>query len=98
MEIYKYTLEFMGVLILVYTILLTDGNPVAMGISYFAIYTLGKQTSGHFTPIGALAYYSAGRTTFKDLMMNISVQLFALNCAVISFKPLKTLMEESNLY
>lgn len=98
MEIYKYTLEFMGVLVLVYTILLTDGNPVAMGISYFAIYTLAKQTSGHFTPIGALAYYSAGRSSFKDLMMNISVQLFALNCAVISFKPLKTLMEESNLY
>jgi hypothetical protein len=96
METYKYLLEFMGVLVLVYTLLLTDGNPAIMGICYFAVYTLAKQTSGHFTPIGAIAYFSAGRSSFKDMMLNIAVQLFALNCAVISFRPIKTLMEEYN--
>ena len=45
METYKYFMEFMGVLVLVYTLLLTDGNPVIMGIAYFAIYTLAKHSS-----------------------------------------------------
>jgi glycerol uptake facilitator-like aquaporin len=94
METYKYFMEFMGVLVLVYTLLLTDGNPVIMGLAYFGIYTLAKQTSGHFTPIGALAYYMAGRTNLKDLLMNISVQLFAFNCGVIFFRPLKALMQD----
>ena len=94
MEYYKYLMEFMGVVVLTYTLLLTDANPAIMAICYFAVYTLAKQTSGHFTPIGALAHYMAGRGNLKDLLINISVQLFALNCAVIFFKPLKTLMQE----
>jgi len=94
MEYYKYFMEFMAVIVLVYTMLLTDGNPVVMGIVYFAVYTLAKQTSGHFTPIGALAYYMAGRTNMHDLLKNITVQLFALNCAIIFFKPLKVLMQD----
>jgi len=76
--------------------LLTDGSPIVMGIAYFAIYTLAKQTSGHFTPIGALAFYIAGRTNTKDLLINIGVQLVALTCAVVFFKPLKTLMQENS--
>jgi len=94
MEYYRYLMEFMGVVVIVSAILFTDGNPAVIGLTYFAVYTIFKNSTGHFTPIGALAYYMAGRTNLKDLLMNLSVQIFGLNCAVIFFKPLKTLMEE----
>ena len=94
MEYYKYFMEFMGVVVVIYAILLTDGNPTVIGLCYFAVHTLYKQTSGHFNPLGALAYYMAGRTNLKDLLINLSVQLFAVSCAVIFFKPIKTLMQE----
>ena len=87
-------MEFMAVVVLIYSMLLTDGNPAIMAVVYFAVYTLAKNTSGHFTPIGALAFYMSGRTTMKELMTNISIQLFALNFAVIFYTPLKTLMKD----
>ena len=94
MELLKYLLEFMGVVIIVTAVLFTDGNPFVMAICYYGVYTLGKHTSGHFTPIGALAHFMAGRSNLKDLLMNISIQIFALVAAVIFFKPLKTLIDE----
>jgi hypothetical protein len=94
MEYHKYFMEFMGVVLIVNATLFTDGNPIVMALAYYAVYTLAKQTSGHFTPIGALAHFMAGRTNLKDLLMNLGVQMFALSCAVIFFKPLKTLIDE----
>jgi glycerol uptake facilitator-like aquaporin len=94
METYKYFMEFMGTTVLIYALLVSDGNPIIMALAYFGIYTIHRTSTGHFSPIGATAYYMIGRTNMKDLLMNISVQLFALNCAVIFFKPLKTLMQE----
>ena len=87
-------MEYMGVVVIVSAILFTDGSPTIVALSYFAVYTIFKESTGHFTPIGALAYYMAGRTSTKDLLMNLGVQIFGLISAVIFFKPLKTLIDE----
>jgi glycerol uptake facilitator-like aquaporin len=94
MEYYPYLMEYMGVVVIVTAILFTDGSPTVVALSYFAVYTIFKESTGHFTPIGALAYYMAGRTNVKDLLMNLGVQIFGLISAVLFFKPLKTLMQE----
>lgn len=94
MEYYPYLMEYMGVVVIVSAILFTDGSPIIVALSYFAVYTIFKESTGHFTPIGALAYYMAGRTNVKDLLMNLGVQIFGLISAVIFFKPLKTLIDE----
>jgi hypothetical protein len=94
MEYYPYLMEYMGVVVIVSAILFTNGSPAVIALSYFFVYTIFKDSTGHFTPIGALAYYMIGRTNEKDLFMNLGVQIFGLVSAVIFFKPLKTLIDE----
>ena len=87
---FQYLVEFMGTLVIVYTMLLTDINPAIMGIVYFAVYTgADGMATGTFNPLGAVAYYMAGRMPLKELGFNIAVQLFAMEAAVISFLPIK---------
>ena len=89
----QYFVEFMGTLVIVYALLLTDTNPAIMGIMYFAVYTVaGEKSSGTFNPLGALAYYMIGRMSLNELGFNIAAQMFAMQAAVISFLPLKALI------
>jgi glycerol uptake facilitator-like aquaporin len=89
-KIMQYLVEFIGTLIIVYALLLTDTNPAIMGIVYFAVYTVaGEMASGTFNPLGALAYYMIGRMSIQELGFNIGAQMFAMQAAVISFLPIK---------
>uniref|UniRef100_A0A6C0AIG4 Major intrinsic protein n=1 Tax=viral metagenome TaxID=1070528 RepID=A0A6C0AIG4_9ZZZZ len=89
----EYFVEFMGTLIVVYSLLLTDRNPAIMGLIYFAVYTVaGEMSGGTFNPLGAAAYYMIGRTTLNEMLMNIAAQLFAMEAAVLSFVPIKALI------
>jgi hypothetical protein len=46
----------MGVLVLITAKLITEADPIVMGVIYFSLFTLaGKITSGFFTPFGPLA-------------------------------------------
>jgi glycerol uptake facilitator-like aquaporin len=93
MDNYQYLVEFMGTLVIVYALLLTDTNPAIMGLTYFAVYTVaGEQSSGTFNPLGAMGYYMIGRMSLREMCMNLSVQIFAMISAVLSFLPLKALM------
>lgn len=86
----QYVVEFMGTLIVVYALLLTDTNPAIMGIVYFAVYTVaGEMSSGTFNPLGALAYYMIGRMSLQEFFFNFAAQIFAMQAAVISFLPIK---------
>ena len=90
MDYYQYLVEFMGTLVIVYALLFTDTNPAIMGIVYFAVYTIaGETATGTFNPLGALAYYMIGRVPLREMAMNIGVQIFAMEAAVISFLPVK---------
>ena len=89
----QYLVEFMGTLVIVYALLLTDTNPAIMGLTYFAVYTVaGEQSSGTFNPLGNLGYYMIGRMSLREMCLNLSVQIFAMIAAVLSFLPLKALI------
>jgi glycerol uptake facilitator-like aquaporin len=86
----QYAVEFMGTLIVVYALLLTDTNPAIMAIVYFAVFTVaGELATGTFNPLGALGYYMIGRMSLQEMALNISAQIFAMEAAVISFLPIK---------
>ena len=86
----QYAVEFMGTLVVVYALLLTDTNPAIMAIVYFAVFTVaGEMATGTFNPLGALGYYMIGRMSLQDLGFNIAAQMFAMQAAVISFLPIK---------
>ena len=86
----QYLVEFMGTLVIVYALLLTDTNPAIMGLTYFAVYTVaGELSSGTFHPLGAVGYYMIGRMSLREMCLNLSVQIFAMIAAVLSFLPIK---------
>jgi len=90
MENYQYFVEFMGTLVIVYALLLTDTNPAIMGITYFAVYTVaGELSSGTFNPLGVVGYYMIGRMSLREMSLNLSAQIFAMIAAVLSFLPIK---------
>jgi glycerol uptake facilitator-like aquaporin len=90
MEKYQYFVEFMGTLVIVYALLLTDTNPAIMGITYFAVYTVaGELSSGTFNPLGVVGYYMIGRMSLREMSLNLSAQIFAMIAAVLSFLPIK---------
>lgn len=95
MESYKYLIEFTGVIIILYGKLLTDANPVVMGILYFAVFTLAQNiTTGFFNPLGAIAMYAFGRATLRDMIYNIGAQLLGGIATILTFSPIKVFIHD----
>jgi glycerol uptake facilitator-like aquaporin len=90
----KYLVEYMGVLVLITAKLITEADPIVMGIIYFSLFTLaGKITSGFFTPFGPLAAYMLGRGNVQDMMYNFVAQVSGAVSAILLFKPIKAYIE-----
>ena len=86
----QYLVEFVGTLIIVYALLLTDTNPAIMAIVYFSVFTVaGEMATGTFNPLGAVGYYMIGRMSLQEMALNVAAQIFAMEAAVISFLPIK---------
>jgi hypothetical protein len=94
----KYLIEFMGVVVILFAKLLTEGNPAVMGIVYFSVFYMAKDiTTGYFTPLGPTASYLLGRIPFNDFIYNLGVQILAMLAVVITFLPVKALTQEASL-
>ena len=90
----KYLVEYMGVLVLITAKLITEADPIVMGVIYFSLFTLaGKITSGFFTPFGPLAAYMLGRGNVQDMMYNFVAQVSGAVSAILLFKPIKAYIE-----
>jgi Flp pilus assembly pilin Flp len=90
----KYLVEYTGVLVLITAKLITEADPVTMGIIYFGLFTIaGKITSGYFTPFGPLAMYMLGRGNISDIFKNLGAQLAGAVSAILLFKPIKAYMD-----
>jgi glycerol uptake facilitator-like aquaporin len=84
----------MGVLVLITAKLITEADPIVMGVIYFSLFTLaGKITSGFFTPFGPLAAYMLGRGNVQDMMYNFVAQVSGAVSAILLFKPIKAYIE-----
>lgn len=91
---YKYFIEYLGVLIIITAKLLTDAEPIVMGIIYFSIFTMTKGiSSGFFTPFGPLSAYMLGHGTVEDMSYNFLAQLLGALSAILIFKPVKAFIE-----
>ena len=90
----KYIIEYMGVLVIVTSKLLTEADPTVMAIIYFSVFWMaGKITSGYFTPFGPLAMYMLGRGNVQDMTYNLIAQVSGAVSAILLFKPLKAYIE-----
>lgn len=95
MQAYKYLVEFTGVIIIVYAKLLTDANPVVMGLTYFAVYFIAEHvTTGFFNPVSAISLYILGRVPMQETMYNVGVQLLGSIAAILTYSPLKVFIHD----
>ena len=91
---YKYFIEYLGVLVIVTAKLLTEADPVVMGIIYFSLFTMVKGIStGFLTPFGPLTAYILGRGDKQDMIYNLIAQISAAVSAALLFKPIKSFLE-----
>lgn len=90
----KYILEFLGVMVIVTSKLLTEAHPVVMGLVYFSIFWMSRGiTTGFFTPFGPISAYMLNRGSMQDITYNLIAQLAGGISAILLFKPLKAYME-----
>jgi len=91
---YKYLIEYLGVLVIVTAKLLTEAEPIVMAIIYFSVFTMARGiTSGYFTPFGPLSAYILGRGTLEDMSYNFLAQLLGALSSILIFKPVKAFIE-----
>jgi len=91
---YKYFIEFLGALVLVFAHVFTHGNPYAMGITTFAVYMIGQTAhTDHFSPLTTTVSYFLGRTTLTESSYAIAAQYIAVGLIIVTFQPLKSFIE-----
>lgn len=91
---YKYFIEYLGVLIIVTAKLLTHINPAVMGLLYFSVYWITKDiTTGYFTIWVPISDYILNRSNNQDITYNLVAQILGGLSAIILFKPLKAYID-----
>ena len=84
---YKYFIEFLGTIVLVFAHFLTHANPYAMGIATFAVYTIGSSAHAeHFSPLMTTVSYLLGRLPQTETMYIIVSQFIAAFLVFVTFK------------
>jgi glycerol uptake facilitator-like aquaporin len=89
----RYIIEYLGTLVIMISKLLTEADPVIMGIVYFSVYWMSRGIStGYFTPFGPLSAYMLGRGTTEDMTYNLVAQYSGAISAILLLNPLKAYM------
>jgi hypothetical protein len=90
----QYFIEYLGTLIVVSAKLLTEADPIVMGLTFFSVYWMTRGlTKGLFTPFGPLALYLLGRMSGEEAAKNVLVQISAALSAVLIYKPFSAFMQ-----
>ena len=86
---YNYLVEFIGTLFFVY-IILTTGNPLAIGAALALLILLSLNVSGgYFNPAVTIAMVSAGTIQTQDLVPYCLAQVFGALVALEIYKRYK---------
>jgi aquaporin Z len=82
----KYLVEFLGTMLLVYTILAT-GNWLAIGAALgIAVLIGGSVSGGAFNPAVAISLYANGKLAKSDLIPYIIVEILGGLAAFFAYK------------
>lgn len=91
----QYIVEYMGTLVVLTAKLLTDADPVVMGLTFFAVFWMTKGiSSGYFTPFVPVTGYLLGRMTAEESVYNVVAQVLGAVSAVVLFKPITAFIRD----
>ena len=87
---YKYFIEYLGSLVITTANLLTESDPIIIGLVYFAVLSMTQNiSSGFFNPVVPIAAYTFGRMTMEEMTYNLVAHVAGAVSAIIAFKPIK---------
>ncbi len=87
----QYVVEYMGTLVVLTAKLITDADPVVMGLTFFAVFWITKGiSSGYFTPFVPVTGYLLGKMSAEESLYNVIAQVLGAISAVLLFKPITT--------
>jgi hypothetical protein len=78
-------LEFMGVILILATSVLTHENPYFIGLAYTSAILIHKESS-YFNPLFVFFEYMMGRKTSYESLKVFTVQLAAIILFLIAYK------------
>ena len=82
-----YLLEFLGIILICATSLITHHNPVLVSLSVLsALYIGNGRVDSYFSPIIVGIEYGMGRMTALNAMKHLAVQAAAVLAVVLAFK------------
>ena len=85
----QYLAEFLGALFFIF-IILTTGNPLAIGAALALVIFLGGNISGgHFNPAVSIMKYAQGAIKMNDLVAYMVVQIAGGLVALMVYKMVK---------
>jgi glycerol uptake facilitator-like aquaporin len=79
-------LEFMGIILILTTSILTHSNPYFIGLAYMSALLISNESPGHFNPIFLFMQYLLGRIPLNEFLKFLSIQLIAVIGFVITYK------------
>lgn len=92
---YKYLIEFVGTLVILTAMVLTEVDPIVMGLVYFSTFFMTqKLTNGYFNPLGPLMIMLLGRGEMMDMIYNVVAQVLAALSVWVLFNPVTTFIQE----
>lgn len=78
-------LEFMGVLLICATALLTHNNPYFIGLAYTSAMLIAHQSIVHFNPLFVLLHFSLGHLSFYESLKLLVIQTSAVLCFLVTY-------------
>jgi len=82
-------LEFMGVLLISATAMLTHNNPYFIGLAYTSAMLIAHQSIVHFNPLFVLLQYTLGRLSVYESLKLLVIQTTAVLAFIIAYKASK---------
>ena len=79
-------LEFMGVLLICATAMLTHNNPYFIGLAYTSAMLIAHQSIVHFNPLFVLLNFALGRLTVYESLKLLAIQTTAVLAFIIAYK------------
>jgi hypothetical protein len=84
----KYIIEFIGICVLLYSNISTDGDPFVMGFVTFAVFYMAKGiTETYFTPMGAIVLSILEKISIEEAAYTTLIHLAAAVSIALTISP-----------
>ena len=83
----SYLLEFMGIVLICMTSLLTHHNPIFVSLALLSALYIGHgKVDSYFSPLIVVAQYGLGRMSLIDSLKHLAVQMCAVLLTIFAYK------------